>query len=45
MLGTAASTRRLGAWAGPGLDAKVGYDDPTGLGSPDVANLVGQLIH
>jgi len=33
------------AWQGPGLDAKVGYDDPTGLGSPDVSNLVGQLIH
>jgi len=33
------------AWHGPGLDAKVGYDDPTGLGSPDVSNLVGQLIH
>lgn len=33
------------AWEGPGLDAKVGYDDPTGLGSPDVANLVGQLVH
>ncbi len=31
------------AWNGPGLDAKVGYDDPTGLGSPDVATLVGQL--
>ena len=31
------------AWDGPGLDAKVGYDDPTGLGSPDVAGLVGQL--
>jgi len=33
------------AWHGPGLDARVGYDDPTGLGSPDVSNLVGQLIH
>jgi subtilase family serine protease len=33
------------AWEGPGLDAKAGYDDPTGLGSPDVANLVGQLVH
>ena len=33
------------AWEGPGLDAKAGYDDPTGLGSPDVSNLVGQLVH
>ncbi len=33
------------AWQGPGLDAKAGYDDPTGLGSPDVSNLVGQLVH
>lgn len=33
------------AWDGPGLDARAGYDDPTGLGSPDVAGLVGQLIH
>jgi subtilase family serine protease len=33
------------AWQGPGLDAKVGYDDPPGLGSPDVSNHVGQLIH
>ncbi|GGM86516.1 hypothetical protein GCM10009721_09130 [Terrabacter tumescens] len=33
------------AWDGPGLDAKAGYDDPTGLGSPDVSNLVGQLVH
>ncbi|WP_157622899.1 S53 family peptidase [Terrabacter sp. Root181] len=33
------------AWHGPGLDAKAGYDDPTGLGSPDVSNLVGQLVH
>jgi subtilase family serine protease len=33
------------AWQGPGLDAKAGYDHPTGLGSPNVANLVGQLIH
>lgn len=33
------------AWQGPGLDAGTGYDDPTGLGSPDVAGLVGQLTH
>lgn len=33
------------AWHGPGLDAKAAYDDPTGLGSPDVAGLVGQLTH
>ncbi|HET9632127.1 MAG TPA: S53 family peptidase [Terrabacter sp.] len=33
------------AWDGPGLDARAGYDDPTGLGSPDVAGLVGQLVH
>lgn len=33
------------AWDGPGLDAKAGYDDPTGLGSPDVSGLVGQLVH
>ncbi|GAA2498304.1 hypothetical protein GCM10009858_40810 [Terrabacter carboxydivorans] len=33
------------AWHGPGLDAKAGYDDPTGLGSPDVSGLVGQLVH
>ncbi|GAA2740353.1 hypothetical protein GCM10009868_02220 [Terrabacter aerolatus] len=33
------------AWQGPGLDARAGYDDPTGLGSPDVSGLVGQLIH
>jgi subtilase family serine protease len=33
------------AWEGPGLDARAGYDDPTGLGSPDVSGLVGQLVH
>ncbi|HET7385861.1 MAG TPA: S53 family peptidase [Nocardioidaceae bacterium] len=28
----------------PGFDAGAGYDLPTGLGSPDVANLVGAVI-
>lgn len=32
------------AWDGPGFDASVGYDLPTGLGSPNVANLVGDLV-
>lgn len=30
-------------WYGPGYDAKAGYDVPTGLGSPDVLNLVTTL--
>ncbi|MEO7752751.1 MAG: S53 family peptidase [Terracoccus sp.] len=30
-------------WHGPGFDARTGYDLPTGLGSPDVQNLVGIL--
>jgi len=30
-------------WFGPGYDAKPGYDVPTGLGSPDVQNLVTTL--
>ena len=29
---------------GPGFNAKVGYDYPTGLGSPNVANLIPDLI-
>lgn len=31
------------AFGGPGFDAKAGYDLPTGLGSPNVANLVADL--
>lgn len=33
------------AWDGPGFDGAVGYDYPTGIGSPDVANLVAALTH
>jgi subtilase family serine protease len=31
------------AWFGPGFPAGVGYDYPTGIGSPDVSNLIGTL--
>lgn len=31
------------AFNGPGFDAKAGYDLPTGLGSPNVANLIATL--
>lgn len=32
------------AWNGPGFNGGTGYDYPTGLGSPDVANLVADLV-
>lgn len=32
------------AFAGPGFSAGAGYDIPTGLGSPNVANLIPDLI-
>jgi subtilase family serine protease len=31
------------AWFGPGFPAGVGYDYPTGIGSPEVSNLIGTL--
>ena len=31
------------AWFGPGFPAGVGYDYPTGIGSPNVANLISSL--
>lgn len=31
------------AWGGPGFNATTGYDYPTGLGSPDVADLIHAL--
>ena len=37
-------TEGSNAWDGPGFPAGVGYDLPTGLGSPDVARLVGALL-
>lgn len=32
-------------FAGPGFSAGVGYDIPTGLGTPNVANLINDLSH
>jgi subtilase family serine protease len=33
------------AWQGPGFDAGTGYDLPTGIGSPDVSNLIATIAH